>query len=105
MEKDKIETKKIIYKGKEKIIPIKNPDSSKCEYYLIHKFRYCHFNKFNNSEFCIYHIPSNQSKDEFCICPYDSKHRILKSKFKQHLKTCNTLAYINEQNYYNNLSF
>ena len=97
MEKETIETKKIIYKGKEKIIPIKNPDSSKCEYYLIHKFRYCHFNKFNNSEFCIYHIPSNESKEEFCICPYDSKHRILKSKFKQHLKTCNTLAYKNEE--------
>ena len=31
----KLPTKKIIYKGKEKEIPIHNPDTNKCEFYII----------------------------------------------------------------------
>lgn len=82
-------TKKIIYKGKEKEIPSQNPDPKLCEFYIIGKFRYCRFEKVKDSQFCIYHIPNEN--EEFLICPYDPKHRILKSKYKNHLKTCNTL--------------
>ena len=85
--------KTIIYKGKEKIIPIKNPDSTKCELYIIKKKRYCHFDKYKGSDYCVYH---RTEKDEYLICPYDPKHRILKDKYKSHLKVCNTL--INGQN-------
>ena len=85
----KLPTKKIIYKGKEKEIPIHNPDTNKCEFYIIKKFKYCNFNKYNGSEFCVYHKPNEE--EEFLICPYDSKHRILKSKYENHLKNCNTL--------------
>ena len=73
-ESQKLPTKKIIYKGKEKEIPIHNPDITKCEFYIIKKFKYCHFDKYNGSEFCVYHKPNE--KEEFLICPYDSKHRI-----------------------------
>ena len=100
MEKDnKTETnennqmKKIIYKGKEKIIPIKNPDLTKCEQYIVKKGRYCHFDKYKGSEYCVYH---RTEKDEYLIFPYDPKHRILKDKYKSHLKVCNTL--MNEKN-------
>ena len=82
-------TKKIIYKGKEKEIPSQNPDPKLCEFYIVGKFRYCRFEKVKDSQFCIYHIPNEN--EEFLICPYDPKHRILKSKYKNHLKTCNTL--------------
>ena len=85
-----IKTKIIIFKGKEKEIPEHNPDKSKCEFYLISKFRYCHFDKYKGGEFCVHHIQNNL--DDFQICPYDPKHRVKKSKYKQHLKTCNTLA-------------
>ena len=85
--------KKIIYKGKEKIIPIKNPDPSKCELYIIKKKRYCHFEKYKGSDYCVYH---RIEKDDYLICPYDPKHRILKDKYKSHLKVCNT--FINEKN-------
>ena len=94
-ESEKLPTKKIIYKGKEKEIPIHNPDITKCEFYIIKKFKYCHFDKYNGSEFCVYHKPNE--KEEFLICPYDSKHRILKSKYENHLKTCNTLKNENKQ--------
>ena len=83
------EMKKIIYKGKEKIIPVKNPDPKNCELYLIKKKRYCHFEKYKGSNYCVYHRV--EEKDEYLICPYDPKHRILKEKFKNHLKVCNTL--------------
>ena len=86
--------KKIIYKGKEKIIPIKNPDPTKCELYIIKKKRYCHFDKYKGSDYCVYH--RIEEKDEYLICPYDPKHRILKEKYKSHLKVCNTL--MNEKN-------
>ena len=88
------EMKKIIYKGKEKIIPIKNPDPMKCEFYIIKKKRYCHFEKYKGSDYCVYH--RIEEKDEYLICPYDPKHRILKEKYKSHLKVCNTL--MNEKN-------
>ena len=93
-------TKKIIYKGKEKIIPSHNPDKTKCEYYIIKKSRYCNFEKFRGSEFCVYHRNETESQDEYLICPYDPKHRILKEKFKSHLKVCNTLS--NKNEYQNN---
>ena len=89
-------TKTIIYKGKEKIIPAHNPDETKCEYYIIKKSRYCNFEKFRGSEFCVYHRNESESQDEYLICPYDPKHRILKEKFKSHLKVCNTLFNKNE---------
>ena len=92
-DKDQILLKKIIYKGKEKMIPNKNPDSTKCELYIIKKNRYCHFDKYKGSDYCVYH---RTEKDEYLICPYDPKHRILKDKYKSHLKVCNTL--MNEQN-------
>ena len=85
--------KKIIYKGKEKTIPIRNPNSTKCEQYIIKRNRYCHFEKYKGSEYCVYH---RIEKDEYLICPYDPKHRILKDKYKSHLKVCNTL--MNEKN-------
>ena len=90
---DNSQMKKIIYKGKEKIIPIKNPDPTKCELYIIKKKRYCHFDKYKGSNYCVYH---REEKDEYLICPYDPKHRILKDKYKAHLKVCNTL--LNAQN-------
>ena len=40
------EKKKIIYRGKDKIIPIKNPEPMKCEFYIIKKKRYCPFEKY-----------------------------------------------------------
>ena len=83
-------TKKIIYKNKEKIIPIKNPNPNNCELYIIKKGRYCHFEKYKGSEYCVYHRV--EEKDEYLICPYDPKHRILKEKYKNHLKVCNTLS-------------
>ncbi len=88
------QTKKIIYKGKEKIIPIKNPDPKNCELYIIKKGRYCHFEKYKGSEYCVYH--RIEEENEYLICPYDPKHRILKHKYKNHLKVCNTLS--NKQN-------
>ena len=91
---NEIQTKKIIYKGKEKLIPAKNPDPKNCELYLIKKNRYCHFEKYKGSNYCVYHRV--EEKDEYLICPYDPKHRILKEKYKYHLKVCNTL--INGQN-------
>ena len=90
---DNPQMKKIMYKGKEKIIPIKNPDPTKCELYIIKKKRYCHFDKYKGSNYCVYH---REEKDEYLICPYDPKHRILKDKYKAHLKVCNTL--LNEKN-------
>ena len=87
-------TKKIIYKNKEKIIPIKNPNPNNCELYIIKKGRYCHFEKYKGSEYCVYHRV--EEKDEYLICPYDPKHRILKQKYKNHLKVCNTL--LNKKN-------
>ena len=90
---DNSQMKKIMYKGKEKIIPIKNPDPTKCELYIIKKKRYCHFDKYKGSNYCVYH---REEKDEYLICPYDPKHRILKDKYNTHLKVCNTL--LNEQN-------
>ena len=95
---DSIKTKKIIYKQKEKIIPIKNPNPNNCELYIIKKDRYCHFEKYKGSEYCVYH--RIQEKDEYLICPYDPKHRILKHKYKNHLKVCNTLS--NKKNLENN---
>ena len=95
---DSIKTKKIIYKQKEKIIPIKNPNPNNCELYIIKKGRYCHFEKYKGSEYCVYH--RIQEKDEYLICPYDPKHRILKHKYKNHLKVCNTLS--NKKNLENN---
>jgi tRNA:m4X modification enzyme len=95
---DSIKTKKIIYKQKEKIIPIKNPNTNNCELYIIKKDRYCHFEKYKGSEYCVYH--RIQEKDEYLICPYDPKHRILKHKYKNHLKVCNTLS--NKKNLENN---
>ena len=83
------QTKKILYKGKEKIIPIKNPDPKKCELYIVKKGRYCHFDKYKGSDYCVYH--RIEEKDEYLICPYDPKHRILKDRYKSHLKVCNTL--------------
>ena len=83
------QTKTIVYKGKEKIIPLHNPDKNNCEFFILPKFRYCHFQKYNNTDYCVYHTPND--KEEFLICPYDKKHRILKSKYKAHLKTCNVL--------------
>lgn len=80
--------KKVIYKGKEKEIPICNPDLKKCEFYSFKKQKYCQFDKYKDTEFCIYH--SNKEED-FLICPYDSNHKILKEKFNSHLKVCNTL--------------
>lgn len=87
-------TKKIIYKGKEKEIPAHNPIETKCEYYIIAKYRYCSFEKVSNSEYCIYHVKDYEK--EFKICPHDPKHRILASKYNKHLKTCNTLAQKNK---------
>ena len=95
---DSTKTKKIIYKQKEKIIPIKNPNPNNCELYIIKKGRYCHFEKYKGSEYCVYH--RIQEKDEYLICPYDPKHRILKHKYKNHLKVCNTLS--NKKNLENN---
>ena len=95
---DSTKTKKIIYKQKEKIIPIKNPNPNNCELYIIKKDRYCHFEKYKGSEYCVYH--RIQEKDEYLICPYDPKHRILKHKYKNHLKVCNTLS--NKKNLENN---
>ena len=95
---DSIKTKKIIYKQNEKIIPIKNPNPNNCELYIIKKDRYCHFEKYKGSEYCVYH--RIQEKDEYLICPYDPKHRILKHKYKNHLKVCNTLS--NKKNLENN---
>ena len=95
---DSIKTKKIIYKQKQKIIPIKNPNPNNCELYIIKKDRYCHFEKYKGSEYCVYH--RIQEKDEYLICPYDPKHRILKHKYKNHLKVCNTLS--NKKNLENN---
>ena len=92
------ETKKIIYKGKEKVIPIKNPDPNNCELYIIKKGRYCHFEKYKGSQYCVYHRV--EEKEEYLICPYDPKHRILKHKYKNHLKVCNTLS--NKKNLENN---
>ena len=92
---DKIskETKTIIYKGKEKIIPIRNPDPKNCELYIIKKGKYCHFEKYKNSQYCVYHrAEEKQENEEYLTCPYDPKHKILKHKFKNHLKVCNTLS-------------
>ena len=92
---DKItnETKRILYKGKEKIIPIKNPDPKNCELYIIKKGRYCHFEKYKNSQYCVYHrAEEKDEKEEYLTCPYDPKHKILKHKYKNHLKVCNTLS-------------
>ena len=89
-DKEKSETKKIIYKGKEKIIPIKNPNPNNCELYIIKRNRYCHFEKYKGSQYCVYHRV--EEKEEYLICPYDPKHRILKHKYKNHLKVCNTLS-------------
>ena len=87
------ETKTIIYKGKEKIIPIKNPDPKNCELYIIKKGRYCHFEKYKNSQYCVYHrAEEKDEKEEYLTCPYDPKHKILKHKYKNHLKVCNTLS-------------
>ena len=77
------QTKTIVYKGKEKIIPLHNPDKNNCEFFIVPKFRYCHFQKYNNTDYCVYH--TSNDKEEFLICPYDKKHRILKSKYKAHL--------------------
>ena len=93
VEKISNETKTIIYKGKEKIIPIKNPDPKNCELYIIKKGRYCHFEKYKNSQYCVYHrAEEKDEKEEYLTCPYDPKHKILKHKYKNHLKVCNTLS-------------
>ena len=84
------QTKTIIYNHKEKIIPIKNPNPNNCELYIIKKGRYCHFEKYKGSEYCVYH--RIEEKDEYLICPYDPKHRVLKHKYKNHIKVCNTLS-------------
>ena len=97
-DKNSDNTKQIIYKGKEKIIPIKNPDPNNCELYIIKKGRYCHFQKYKGSQYCVYHRV--EEKEEYLICPYDPKHRILKHKYKNHLKVCNTLS--DEKNLENN---
>ena len=92
-DKESGETKKIIYKGKEKIIPIRNPDPKNCELYIIKKGKYCHFEKYKNSQYCVYHrAEEKQENEEYLTCPYDPKHKILKHKFKNHLKVCNTLS-------------
>ena len=92
-EKISNEAKTIIYKGKEKIIPIKNPDPKNCELYIIKKGRYCHFEKYKNSQYCVYHrAEEKDEKEEYLTCPYDPKHKILKHKYKNHLKVCNTLS-------------
>ena len=97
VEKISNETKTIIYKGKEKIIPIKNPDPKNCELYIIKKGRYCHFEKYKNSQYCVYHrAEEKDEKEEYLTCPYDPKHKILKHKYKNHLKVCNTL--LNKEN-------
>jgi hypothetical protein len=82
-----IETKKINYKGKIKEIPVSNSNPKLCEYFLIAKMRYCKFDKFTGSEFCVYHT----SNDDFAICPFDPLHRILKEHYKKHIKVCNIL--------------
>ena len=100
---DKItnETKKIIYKGKEKIIPKKNPESKNCELYILKRNRYCHFEKYKGSQYCVYHrAEEKEEKEEYLTCPYDPKHKILKHKYKNHLKVCNTL--LNEKKLENN---
>ena len=33
-----------------------------------------------------------EENEEYLTCPYDPKHKILKHKFKNHLKVCNTLS-------------
>ena len=83
-----IETKTIEYKGKIKIIPAHNTDSKLCEHFLIAKMRYCKFDKFKDSIYCVYHTTT----DEFVICPYDPSHRILKDHYKKHIKVCNILS-------------
>jgi hypothetical protein len=84
---NKIETKKINYKGKIKEIPAHNTDSKLCENFIIAKMRYCKFEKFQNSEFCVYHT----SNEEFAICPHDSTHKVLKENYNKHVKVCNIL--------------
>ena len=88
-------TKIIIYKGKKKEIPVKNPDSKLCENYIIAKMRYCKFEKAFDSEFCIYHVP-DKDNNLFVDCPIDPSHRVLLAKLKKHKKVCNKLEYLNK---------
>lgn len=82
-------TKNIVYKGKEKTIPVSNKNPKLCEEFIIAKMRYCKFEKFENSEFCIYHTPD---KEKFLPCPIDPSHRVLAEKLKRHIKVCNKLG-------------
>ena len=72
--------KKIIYKGKEKKILIKNPDSPKYEFFIIKKNRYWKFDKYKGSEYCVFH--KIEEKEDYLIGPYEPKHRFLKGKYK-----------------------
>ena len=43
------QSRQIIYKGKVKDIPISNPDSKLCEFFIVARMRYCKFEKLNMS--------------------------------------------------------
>lgn len=90
---DNIKTKEIIYKGKKKIIPEKNPDGKLCELFIIHKMRFCKFEKYKESEFCVYHI---EAEETFVDCPVDPSHRVMTSRLQKHLKVCNKVEFQNK---------
>ena len=83
-EKKEKHVKPIQTEKKEK--PEFNPDPKKCEFYILNKNRYCHFDKIGDTQNCPHH---QESQDKFVKCPLDPQHSVAKSKLKKHLEVCN----------------